>query len=333
MPGTKWLPKEVELLRRVGLSATTVHDWRALQKKHFPGRSAEALRIYFNRTVRVPVSPYPKYNDPLVMSQDALVLNDLEAPFHHADFVGNCLALAASWGVKGLVLGGDFLHNDALSGFEPAFVDDEARIAPELADLLLAAAPKSKELAELVERHRGEKGEPDHSEEMERAKTVLLAIGYQFDEIHCILGNHEGRLLRAIQTPLNPNHVLKEVGIVDNPKWKIRPYYFCHVVSGGETFRVTHPKNTAKASAWKLAAKFHQHVLMAHNHQVVLQFDPSGKFYAIETGCCVDESRLPYASQRDNAQHAHKLGAVLIRNGHPWLLHEGSPWDDLLAIP
>lgn len=332
MSGTPWTPEELDLLRKLGPTARTLPEWKKIQEAHFPDRTANGLRIYYQRIYGLPVSPYPTYTEPLVMHRDALVLNDLEAPFHHADFVGNCLAVAAKWGIRGLVLGGDFLHNDALSSFEPAFVDDEARIAPEIADQILALAPKNEKLAAVVNKHRGLDPEPNHSEEMDRAKPVLLAIANQFDQVDCILGNHEGRLLRMLQTPLNPKHVLKEVGIVGDPKWRIRPYYFCVVISAGQEFRVTHPKNSAKASAWKLAAKFQQHVLMAHNHHLVLQFDPSGKYYAIETGACVDEARLPYAAQRDNAQHAHKLGAVVIRNGHPWLLHEGVDWGALLSI-
>lgn len=331
LSGQPWTDIELRLLLREGRKNMSLAEWAKLQGRLFPGRTPNGARLQFERQMVVPTSPYPKYTDPLVMEQDALVLNDLEAPFHHAGFVNNCLALARAWGIKGLVLGGDFLHNDALSSFEPAFTEDTQTISPELADALLAAGVKG-EAKNIIEAHRGEDAEPDHSEEMERAKGILLSVGRQFEEIHCIIGNHEGRLLRAIGTPLNPKHILKEVGIVDNPQWKIRPYYFCKVVSGGETFRVTHPKNLAKASAWKLASKFQEHILMAHNHQVVFQFDPSAQFYAIETGCAVDERLLPYAAQRDTTQHGHALGAVIVRGGIPWLLHERVDWERLLTL-
>ena len=334
MSGIPWSPEENALLGQYATTARTRKDWQKVRDKHFPHRTIESLRIHARTFAGVTESPYPAYTDPLVMEMDALVLNDLEAPFHHAGFVNHCLELAQAWKIPGCVLGGDFIHNDALSSFEPAFVDDEQRIAPELAELIMAAIPaKSRDrVAKVIDPHVGLDPEPNHSEEMEQAKPVLQTIAAQFKQVDCILGNHEGRLLRMLETPLNPKHVLKEIGIVDNPKWRIRPYYYCVVVSGAQEFRVTHPKNSAKASAWKLAGKFQQHVLMAHNHHIVLQFDPSGNFYAIETGACVDETRLPYAAQRDNATHAHKLGAVIIRNGHPWLLHEGSPWSDLLKL-
>jgi len=43
-------------------------------------------------------------------------------------------------------------------------------------------------------------------------------------------------------------------------------------------------------------------------------------------GHCVDERRLPYASQRSNTSPAHVLGAVIIRGGFPHLLMERTPW-------
>src|SRR3989337_486834 len=42
-------------------------------------------------------SPFPKYDQPLVMEGDALVLPDVEAPFHNADFLNRAIDLADAW--------------------------------------------------------------------------------------------------------------------------------------------------------------------------------------------------------------------------------------------
>ena len=71
---------------------------------------------------------------------------------------------------------------------------------------------------------------------------------------------------------------------------------------------------------------------MAHNHQICLQKDRSGVYWAIETGTCVDEMRLPYVAQRQTKADMHLLGATIIRDGFPWLLTEDSPWELLGKI-
>lgn len=55
----------------------------------------------------------------------------------------------------------------------------------------------------------------------------------------------------------------------------------------------------------------------------------SGKFYAVHMGHCVDETRLPYAAQRHTIGDAHKLGAVIVRDGFMWLLSEHVDWKRL----
>ena len=69
--------------------------------------------------------------------------------------------------------------------------------------------------------------------------------------------------------------------------------------------------------------------MMGHSHRLSLAWDISGRYYAIHMGHCVDEMRLPYASQRSSTQPAHLAGAVIVRDGVPWLLHERIDWKRL----
>lgn len=275
-------------------------------------------------------SSYPVYDKPLVMEGDALVITDLELPFHHADFINRVLEIADAWKITQLILGGDALHLDSFSGWEPNWKAGSNNNLSENSEQKLIDFARGLSKSKQAEFFAlwgeiGERVEQDGaSTELDAARRELNRLGEQFANIDFVLGNHEGRFLRAIQTAVDPKELtrLLELG----GRWRIAPYYYSILISGGEKFQIEHPKNTAKASAWKLASKYGCHVIMGHNHHVVFQFDLSGKYYAIETGHGVDESRLPYAAQRHNVAHAHALGACIVRGGVPWLLHARTDW-------
>jgi len=71
---------------------------------------------------------------------------------------------------------------------------------------------------------------------------------------------------------------------------------------------------------------------MGHSHKMFFDFDTSGKYYSIQMGHCVDETRLSYVGQRDAKRDSHKLGAVIVRDGYPYLLHEQTPWERMKQL-
>jgi len=270
------------------------------------------------------------------MEGDALVLPDVEAPFHNADFIQQCIDLASIWGIRKLILAGDFLHFDSLSNWGANWVKtDGGEISQDDSDKLLA-------FLEDLPRKYQEKGfevvqsltgngpsSPSLGRELSEARKLVSEIAKAFDDVDFVIGNHEGRLLRAIDSPLFPSDLLE---LIRAEKWRVAPYYYSLLVSGGETFRITHPKTAAKYGAEKLAAKYHQHILMAHSHAWRCNIDISGEYWAIQIGHCVDEVRLPYAAQRDTPRDAHALGAVIVRNGYPWLLGKSTPWQEMAKM-
>ena len=67
---------------------------------------------------KLPQSPFNILGEDdgvLISEGDAVVVPDLETPFHHADFVNHVLDLAYSWDIKTLHLAGDMMHYDTLS--------------------------------------------------------------------------------------------------------------------------------------------------------------------------------------------------------------------------
>lgn len=286
---------------------------------------------------RIPESPYIRYDSPPTLEGDALILPDVEIPFHHAEFLDRVIDLAEAWGIKQVICAGDLLHMDSISGWEPNWASnargsvlseaDEKRLMD-----LMQKLPKRQqaELADIIGNSTGLDGK-DYSAEMQFARKTLNALDGCFDKFVWVLGNHEGRLLRAINSPVSPTELLNMMRLQEG-KWIIAPYYYCLLISAGETFRITHPKSAADNAARALATQYHQHILMGHSHKMMFDYDPSGKFMAIQMGHAVDENRLAYAAQRDARRNSHKLGAVIVRDGHAWLLNEHSDWERMKNI-
>ncbi len=285
-------------------------------------------------------SPFVKYDSPPVIEADrAIIMPDIQAPYHHYEFMNHVLDVCDTLNVKTAIWAGDVLENSSLTHFDPNWAQEGLvnggvpdALANELIDMGEAMGKKVTEgIRELLLKHgrRIENNPAGVSEEWAHARKVLQTMEKLFDKIEWQIGNHEGRILRQMQSPFFAED-LRRLFVSD--KVHISPYYYCILKSGGVDWRVTHPKPSSKGDAKWIASRHLTNVIMAHNHQLVMQKDRSGKFWAIETGMMVDESRLPYTAQRDTKGDMHSLGATLILDGQPILLYENSPWDLLKRL-
>jgi hypothetical protein len=286
-------------------------------------------------------SPYPKYDAPLVMEGDALILPDLEFPFHHADFVNRCLELAQGWNIRQCILAGDVLHFDSISGWEPNWIQENKggimeEAETELMESIKLLTPKDQGIMMTVLGNIGTRSEQDGmSTELKVARRELEKLIDLFGRIDFLLGNHEGRLLRALETTLSPTDLLRLLTPDEKAvpaSWRIAPYYFSYLDTDAGRYQIEHPKGAAEGTAQGLAAKYHAHIIMGHSHLLDFSWDVSGMYYAIHAGHCVDELRLPYAAQRHTTKRTHKHGAVIVRGGCPWLLHDGVDWTALMRM-
>ena len=335
-----WIQVELEQLDKLHAAGFT---WDAIGEEL--ERGPDACRFMWRKlhgqikiTHVVKDSPYQRYDSPLEREGDALILCDVEAPFHDADFLNRCIELANKWKIKACILNGDFLHFDSISSWEPAWTnpakvglsDHQERV---LMDFIQRLPDKYQtNMPELLEALDGsEENVSNISAEMRAARQVVEALTRNFKEVDFVIGNHEGRLLRAFQSPVSPDDVLR---LIDAGSWRIAPYYWMRLFSGGQTYLIEHPGAAARTTAARLAAKYQTHVIMGHSHLFDYRKDASGRFHAITSGCCVDESRLPYCSQRHRPGDAHSHGAVIVRDGFPWLLDDAglTDWDRLMKL-
>lgn len=285
----------------------------------------------------VQASSFPQMVEPLRTEGDALILCDLEAPYHHADFLNRCLDLAQAWNIRQCIIGGDCLHFDQFSHWEANWREEKKpgdNLTPETAQVL------RDKIAGLPERERAEIGkildtipvERTDNDELAEARRVLETIGGLFDRVDFVIGNHDSRFLKLLNSPLLPRKLLDFIGGCPEPKWRIAGYYYSILVSGGETFRIEHPKSAAASTAIKLADKYECSVICGHSHLHNFGYSTSGKHYAVQAGCIVDETRLAYAAQRSTNSPAHGLGAVIVVDGYPFILEPRSPWQRLKRL-
>ena len=337
----KWTVEEENILRMRLEEGETVKDIAIELNRSYEGTRNKKRNIdtQERNSIRFTESPYPIYDDPLVMEGDALVLPDVEMPFQSADFLNKCLDLAQAWNIRQCIIAGDLLHFDSIAAWEPNWIsenhanglseDDEKRL------LQFANSLPEKHRVNLIDLvvnigDKTESGEPNLSQELRVVRKGVKVLSELFDLIHFVIGNHDGRLIRALGSAMFPSEILRLVEAGD--KWMVKPYYFSKLISNGEEFQIEHPRSAAKSSAYKLASKYQCHILMAHSHRWGIDLDPSGKYYAIHMGCVVDENRLPYAAQRHSTADAHRLGACIVREGVPFLLNEKSPFELLTRL-
>lgn len=300
------------------------------------GRTPEATSVKLSRLKAegklvissVPASTFPIWDKPLTTKGDALILSDVEAPYQHSEFINHCLDLADAWGIQTLHLAGDLLHYSALSAWGSEWTQQQEELAEKMLDFIQTLKGKSKAEGVKLLEDSGLIKEGGYSGEIGEARKVFKSMN-SFKEIIVDMGNHDDRLLRTLDQAVNPGELLHQMGTKDDPRWKIAPYYYSMIETDRGTFRVTHPRGSAKNTAIDLAVQFHQHIVMGHSHRWAVNRDPSGEYWAIQTGCCVDEKRLAYVQQRDAKRDAHVLGATIIRGGYPFVLSPESPWDML----
>jgi hypothetical protein len=244
-------------------------------------------------------SEYRRYDDPpLLKTADLLVMADIEAPLHDAEWCSDVVALAKHWNIKQFLSAGDLLHFKALSGFFKRFLMEDEPVV-EVTDEIDAAG-------DFI--------------------GVLLGI---FDEVHCILGNHENRLTRSLGVNVRTRILQYLLGYKDEERLKIYPYYFAKIETGvslndmGDKWYISHPSSTSviptRVTA-RIADIEQGHYVAAHGHDWGQTTSAAG-YYAAAVGICSDPFRLDYAATRHNTRPKMQQGALIIRNGYPILLH------------
>ena len=242
-------------------------------------------------------SEYVTYtNPPVIDSDNVLVLSDVEAPFHDAEWCSVLVALAKHWNIDNVILAGDFLHFSSLSSFTKSMMSEKGE-GKEDAEALL-------------------------DDELSAAADFSNVLLDNFSRIVMVLGNHEARLTRRLAVATRVNILRVLLGGLEK-RFEIYPYYYAIVQSSTGTWRVSHPKNysviPARVAA-RLADKYQCNYIAGHGHDYG-ETTSVGGYYAAACGCCCDPERLAYTMLRDDLKPFMQQGCFLLRNGYPYLLH------------
>ena len=301
------------------------------------GRSFSSVNVKMYRLIRegklrssrLPASAMPLWDKPLQSKGDAVILSDVEAPFQHSEFINRVLDLADAWNIQTLHLAGDLLHNDNLSAWGSEWVQDKEEMLDAFMEVIgqSLSSKKKGEVIGLLE-SKGLLTDGSLSNELAESRKVFRSFE-SFKEIYVALGNHDDRYLRALDSALSPKELLHQIDRHHDKRWKIAPYYFTLIETDAGLFRAEHPRGAGRNTAIDLAVQHHAHIVMGHSHRWSVNRDPSGKYWAVQTGHCVDEMRLAYVQQRSAKRDAHVNGATIIRDGYPFVLCPESPFEML----
>ena len=245
-------------------------------------------------------SQYIRYTDPpVVESDDVLVLSDVEAPFHDADWCSDLVALAKKWKIETVILAGDFLHFASLSKFTKPMLS--GRDGYEFA----------------------EDAEVEVSDEVEAAAEFSDVLLENFKRLVMILGNHEKRLTKRLAVAVRVNLIRQLLGYRFEKKFEVYPYYYCNVKASTGMWRISHPANYSVVPvrvAARAADKYRCNYVSGHGHDWGETVSVGG-WYAAACGCCCDPERLAYNMLQDNLKPYQQQGGFILKDGHPYLFH------------
>jgi hypothetical protein len=271
------------------------YTFEELGKKY--GMTQDAVKGLI-RTARLSIDPKKDVvhlGSPLELAGNFLIVGDVHVPATDWAFASLVGRVADKTGIRRLVIGGDFFNQDLWSRY-PQVVT-----------------------------------QPTWREERDAARVLLHDWLEVFDEIYTIHGNHDRRLAKFTAGEFDESDVWGLVATSRKMHHSNRGY--CTVNSGGQVWRVTHPRNYGRNQltvASDLANKYQCHVITFHEHHSAIGWDVYGHYVCVNSGTLVDPRKLAYVELEDNRMAAMLKSFVVLRDGVVTVLGE-HPYTDWRA--
>lgn len=213
-----------------------------------------------------------------------MIQADHHCPFLDVKWHVRGLLYAEKYGIKKLVIAGDFLDFDRLSWW--------------------AKEANSTDVTVTLE------------EELSFAELVMKELLETFEHIYIIGGNHWNRLLRHVTYTVENTRLMRLIGVMNNDKITFSDIHNWLLID--EKVRVTHPRGARKADgtlARDLSIKYPgQWLVVAHRHRGFSGFTPSGQ-PMIEIGMMADAKRIRYSCTTDNTYYVACNGFAVYNKG------------------
>lgn len=226
--------------------------------------------------------------EPLHLTLDSVMITgDWQIPTTDCDMVALMIETAKRHmkRPRHLIIAGDFINADAFSGYEPTH------------DTL------------------------GFADEIDAARALLHTLLGVFDHIYWTFGNHERRVTKKTKGALTAAHVAAIV--TQSPRVTVSHWSHVTVASGGQVYRITHPRNysvNVLKTPDALAQKYQQHIVCHHEHHVGIGMDRYGRYVIVANGGMFARDTMGYALLDDNTSPRMSPGFTLLKRGTPYLL-------------
>lgn len=217
---------------------------------------------------------------PLHYMGDAVIVGDVHVPATDWGFAQNVARVAQKRGISRLIIAGDFFNGDAWSRY-PHLVNP-----------------------------------PTWAQERDAGRLLLMDWLETFSEIVTIAGNHERRAQKANEGAFDTTDLYGM--LVQNPKITSSDFGYMTITSGGELYRVTHPRNYGKNQltvAGQMALKYQANIIGFHEHHLAKGRDVYGHFVTVNGGCLADPNKLAYVQLDDSTSASMDRGFVVLQDG------------------
>jgi len=221
------------------------------------------------------------YDDAIELDENAVIISDLEIPYHDAELLGYAVSVGKLFGIETLVIAGDLLACDALGHWPSEDTDEGSRYTME--------------------------------DSLQDGGRVLEGLFQHFKRICIIKGNHEQRGTRQREWGFFQMMQDKwaDLGNLDIS------FYKWMTIQGA---RVEHFGAYAKVpgSVARDRAEIEQcDVAGGHTHHFSMNFTKDGKHVAIDLGHCTRPETRYYKTVNGTTRHPKWVsGFWVLRNGY-----------------
>jgi hypothetical protein len=217
---------------------------------------------------------------PLDLVGDFIIVGDVHVPCTDWAFASLVGRVAEHTGINRLIIAGDFFNFDLWSSYR-------ATVTP-----------------------------PAWRDERDAARVLIADWLETYSEIYTLQGNHERRLQKWVDGQFDEGDIW---GMIATSKKMLHSNYgWCTVQSGGQTWRVTHPRNYGRNQltvASDLAMKYSSNVITWHEHHSAIGWDVYGKYVTVNGGTLADPAKLAYVTLDDSRAPGMLNSFVVLKGG------------------
>lgn len=172
-------------------------------------------------------------------------------------------------------------------------------------------------------------GDVSFGQEVLYAAEVLEGFLRHFERIHVIRGNHDERILRVLHHALGlkdlfsilGRHVSQGLRKYLQKRLQVSEYTYCVV---NDSWFCGHPDTYSRVPggvARDVAETEGMNCILGNGHQLSLTRSRCDRYWAVDSGCLVDPTKVYYKSMSIRRFPHWNQGFVLLKHGVPLLVH------------